>query len=489
MGIFGNIMTKLQNFATPGTIPIGDKIFQRNTVEFRDELGYDFGEIQRLLTDEKIYSLIALTASLVSSSFKGVSLLPESRYTDKELTPQEEEILTIADRFVGTAVGLNYKRLFFSLTWNIALHGDEIYIYEYGENENRPGISRLVPVPLDSAYFLDERRKEQNPGETVYNDNILAIRDEQNNVTYYEKEEFEHMSYQNHGIRRTDITGRTTFNVWSLSPGNTLRNMYKWKLKTMENDVAWKNKLMPRILHVLKMPDISPARYPGATQQEKTKNAMEDAKKIMLEYKRQVANDTADADMIETDAVDTKILEANSTNYQLPNETITQINDSFNMPFGISNGQLGGQSGTSMAGELDSVFQSIRIDSISRTIADALGRTLRKQLIIEKPGAIDIINRVYLHVNSMLPVHQHTTARALLDMSYSGVLLKTEMRELMGLPRVPQLPADYFADVQKNDAKDSPAEKQKNETQTNESVSNNNGGPEAQRNTNREQRD
>ena len=53
MGIWKNI---LQIFEDP-TIPIGGKIWKNNTTEFLTPLRYDYTSIEKLLADERVYSI------------------------------------------------------------------------------------------------------------------------------------------------------------------------------------------------------------------------------------------------------------------------------------------------------------------------------------------------------------------------------------------------------------------------------------------------
>ena len=488
MGIFSkyNPITILQSFADTGEIPVGDKIFRMRSKEFTDNLSEKYEDIEKLLNDEKIFSIVALMSSLVQSSYKGIYLKPLDRYTDSELTDDEIKVLKLADDYADPINGLDLQQLFFDFAWDLTLHGEEIFIYDMNKEE---GIKDLKPVALNASYFVESQEQIKKKDTIVSADNILVIkpRNQGSLPKSYKKGEFEHMSYHRRNVWKLDIEGRETFSVYSVIPSKCLQNLYKWKIKTMENDITWKNKLMPRIKHVLKMAGFSAAQYPGKTKAEKNAAALADAKKVILDFKNSTKIDTPDEDLILSDAVTTEILEPKTTSYQDPNNTLQQINNSINTPYGIPNGQLGGAAGASMGAELDSVFESIRVDTIASIIAKTCARVIRKHLIILNPGLKDTINRLYIHIDTSLPVHKHSLARSILALAKSGVVTKAEMREMMKLPRIPQLPKEAMVDVNTG-VRASDAQTTKDLLTEKPGANTNNQGPGAMKNTGESQR-
>ncbi len=486
MGFLDRIRSTIQAFSD-GTIPVGDRIFRLKSNEFKEEQSDRYEDLVKLLNDEKIFSLVALTSSLIQSAYKGIHLRPTDRYTDKTLTPEEIKVLSLADKFADPISGLDFKQLFFDIGWNVAFYGEERYVYMMKKDI---GITELKSVPLNSSYFVDNMSQINNKNVIVRNDNILVVNKNVNetNPDTFKEGEFEHISYHKRGVWKKDIHGRDTYGVYSIAPGKCLQNLYMWKLKTMENDVAWKNKLMPRILHILDMGGISAAGYPGKTKAEKTSAALADAQKITQTFKNNTKIDTPDADLIVSKSVETKILEAQSTNYMAPNDTLNQINGSFNTPFGIPEGQLGGKGGTSMGAQLDSYFESIRIDTIATAISKALTKSLHKHLILNDPGLVDQIERLYVHIDTMIPVHRFEMARTILSLAQSGVVLKTETREMINLPRIPQLPKEDFMEQKESTLRDSPEQEKKDLLSEVPGANTNNEGPGAEKSTSSSQR-
>ena len=486
MGIIDKIRNTIQAFSD-GTIPVGGKILRLKTTEFLDEQSDKYEDITKLLNDERIFSLVALTSSLIQSAYKGIHLKPTDRYTDKTLTKNEIKVLKLGDEFADPISGLDFKQLFFDIGWSIALYGEERYVYMI---EKDKGITELKSVPLNSSYFVDNTEQINSVNTIVRTGNILVVNKNPNNTNpdIIKEGGFEQIAYHKRGVWRRDIHGRDTYGVYPIVPGKCLQNLYKWKLKTMENDVAWKNKLMPRILHELDMGGISAAGYPGKTKAEKNAAALADAQKIIQNFKNNTKIDTPDEDLIVSKSVVTKILEATSTNYMAPNDTLEQINKAFNTPFGIPEGQIGGESGSSMGAQLDSYFESIRIDTIASLISKALTKALHKHLIINNAGLSEEIKRLYVHIDTMIPVHRFEMARTILSLAQSGVVLKTETREMINLPRIPQLPKEDFMEKRQSTLRDSPEQIEKDLLSEVPGANDNNEGPGAEKTTSQSQR-
>lgn len=488
MSIFNQIRGKLSilQYFGEGEIPVGGKLFKFKTKEFSDAPSDKYEDIEKLLLDERVYSIVALMAGLCQYAYKGPQLKPVDRYQDSELTKKEAKVLELADIFTGET-GLDFKTLVFEIAWNVILHGEERFYYAF--DEETKGVSDLVSVPLNASYFVEDKGQIKNKTKQVHNANVLVVNKDNttSDVDTYKLGEFEQIAYHKRGVWRKDIEGRQTYGVYSIVPGRCLQNIVKWKLKTMENDVAWKNKLLPRILHKLKM-GITSSEYPGATKQEKNDAALKDAKKLIQNFKNATKIDTPDEDLIVSDGVDTSILEPSSTSYQDPNNTLMQINNSINTPFGVPPGQIGGASGPSLSSELDSIFETIRVETTVNAIAKVLGKVVRKHLRITNPSLSAEIDRLYIHTDAKLPVHLHSLARSILALAKSGVIIKGELREIMGLPRLPQLPDEAFAKPGGDGLRISDKQTEKDLESEEPGANKNNDTPGGQKNTGENQR-
>jgi hypothetical protein len=477
------IISRIQAFAAADpTIPVNGKIFRSNTVEFSGKLKYDYATIENLVSDERVYSIIALVSSMVEDAFMGAEIRPKNRFTDDKLEKKEEEAIAAADEFCRT---LNIRRKFFEYAWQIITHGD---LFEKITLDGSAGIIELDSIPLNSVRVLERLAQAKTAGvqpQIVKEKLIISkkLKNDINPVVYKEGEYF-HISFKNHGVWRKDIEGIDTYCIYSIPPIATLQRLVNWKIKTIENDISWKNKLLPRWVHKLKMPSIVPSKYTG-TPEEKVSKAKADADKLTDSFKTGFQNLRADDDLIISDAVDSSVLEAKSTNYHQPNETITQINNLLNGPQGLPSGALGGVSGASIGMELSGIFAGLRIKNVVNNIADMITILMQRHVLITNTGVgEDIVNRLFIHSDASLTVEKFEKMKTAISMVSTGMYTKGEIRKSTGHVRLPQLPKDAFPDTDmigkgKQTLKDLEGDVKKEGTDSNQ----NNNSPQGERNT------
>lgn len=474
----------LQKFADP-SIPVGGKIYRMHTNEFVDNLKYDYTSIEKLLEDERVYSIVALVASMVEKSYVGPELMPKNRYTDDKLDEKEEKAITEADKI---ARNLNFKQLFFNYAWQLISHGD---LYESIIKDSN-GVLGLESLPLNSVRSLsNEEQINKLPIDLqIIKENIIAVRKHINDrqPTIYRKGEFIHLSFKNHGVWRKDIEGIDTYGLYSIPPIASLQRLVNWKKKTIENDIIWKNKLLPRIMHKLKMPSIVPSKYVG-TQEDKVAAAKKDADALVTSFISSTKAIRPDDDLVESDAVTTSILEAKSVNYHQPNDTISQINTLLNTPQGIPSGLLGGEAGASMGVELAAIFAGIRIDYIANNIANVVAAVMRMHVALAATSASkEVIDRLFIHIDPALSVEKFEKIKTALSMTATGVFTKGEIRKASGYARLPQLPKEAFPEVDLSNVKQTINNLNSDTKKEKPQSGKNNTSPQAQRNTMEEQR-
>ena len=195
------------------------------------------------------------------------------------------------------------------------------------------------------------------------------------------------------------------------------------------------------------MPSIVPSKYIG-TPEEKVQKATADANRLTMSFTQSVKTLRPDDDITISDAVEATMLEAKSTNYQRPNETIDQINNLLNTPQGISGGFLGGIGGGAVANELSAIFAGIRIDYLVKKIADGLTEVMKRHARIVASGIAneEVIERLFIHTDSALTVEKFEKMKTALAMANTGLFTKSEIRKAAGYVRIPQLPKEVFPD-------------------------------------------
>ena len=477
------IISKIMSFAAADpTIPVSGKIYRHNTTEFSNELKYDYATIEKLVNDERVYSIIALVASMVEDAFQGAEIRPDNRFKDDKLSSKEEKAIEGADNFCRD---LNIRRKFFDYAWQIITHGD---LFEKVTLSGTDGITQLKSLPLNSIRVLEKLAQARTAGvqPQILEEKLIIVKKLKNDINpiVYKEGEYFHISFKNHGVWRKDIEGVDTYGIYSIPPIATLHKLVNWKEKTIENDITWKNKLLPRWVHKLKMPSIVPSKYTG-TPEEKVASAKKDADTLTDSFKSGFQNLRPDDDLIISDAVDSKIEEAKSTNYQQPNETITQINNLLNGPQGLPNGALGAAGGGSLGTELSGIFAGIRIKNVVNNIADMITILMKRHVLITTTEAgEEVINRLFIHVDAALTVEKFEKMKTAISMVSTGVYTKGEIRKSTGYVRLPQLPEDQFPNAEqigegKQTLKDIEGDIKKEGTDSNQ----NNNSPQGERNT------
>jgi len=444
MGILGNFRDNIiQRFSDP-SIPVGGKIWKMSTTEFNLPLKYDYDTIEKLLEDERIFSIVALVSSMVQKAYVGPELHPSDRYTDNEISKDETKALNAA---IEVSRDLKFNQLCFNYAWQLVTHGD---LFEK-IIKNDKGITKLVSLPLSSTRILanESQIRSSGQGAQILEENLITVKKNSNdtNPTVYKEDEYFHISFKNHAVWKKDIEGSDTYGIYSLSPIASLQRLVNWKKKTIENDIIWKNKLLPRILYKLKMPSIIPSKYTG-TQTEKVAAAQKDATLLTDKFINSTRTLRPDDDIVMSDAADAKMLEASSINYHQPNETISQINTFLNTPQGVPSGLLGGETGASMGLELASIFAGIRVDYLVKKVLDALVKVMQSHVrIIASSSKEEVISRLFIHSDPSLTVEKFQKVKTALSMAATGQFTRAEIREASGYTRLPQLPEEAFVKI------------------------------------------
>ena len=427
------------------SIPTGGRLFALRTTEFHDKLKYNYKDIEDLMEDERVYSIVSMVSSMVAKSYVGPELIPEDKYTDAKLDDKEKAAMKSAEKFCRDMKCK--EELFFNWTWQLITHGD---LYERIVKTGG-GISELISLPLNSVRSLanEEQIRKLPQNLQIIEENMISVKNAINDPrpTVYKEGEYIHVSFKNHGVWRDDIEGMKTYGIYSIPPLAPLQRLVNWKKKTVENDIIWKNKLLPRILHKLKMPSIVPSKYTGS-QSDKIKAAKADAALLTDDFISSTKGVRPDDDLVISDAVDTSILEATSTNYAAPNETISQINTFLNGPQGLPSGLLGGESGASMGVELAAIFAGIRVEYLANKVAKAFTTIMKSHVRLAATSAgEDTIDRLFIHVDPALSVEKFEKIKTAMSMAATGCFTKGEIRQATGYARLPQLPKEAFPEI------------------------------------------
>lgn len=437
MGIFKKIKQQFQEHT--GALPAGGTLFGLHTHDTLDRVMYDYDSINKMLYDERVQSIVSLVASMVHNSYGGIQIKPEDKFSDQELTPREREAINLAEMFLSEEYFDGLRKMF-DYAWELTAHGD---LFDRFIIDPELGLT-VQSIPLNTVRVLEDRGQATRRGSEIQilQENFISIRksEQSRELELLPKGEYGHLSYKNYGVWREDIEGTNTYGIYSIPPIASLQKLLKWKNKTIENDIIWKNKLLPRILHRLNMDSIVPMKYMADSQEEKVAKAQADADKLIDNFISKTKIIKPDEDLVISNAVESTMLEASSTNYQKPNETLSQINDFLGTPQGIPSGLLGGQIGASLGLEVAAVVASMRVDIISKRVAGYLGMIVRKHLRLTNASlGDDVINRLYIHVDPSLTVEKFTKVKIGLTMANLGCFTLQEIRQAVGYSALPQM--------------------------------------------------
>ncbi len=462
------------------SIPAGGRIFAMRTTEFHDDLKYDYRTIEALMEDERVYSIVSMVSSMVAKSYMGPELIPKDRYTDSKLDDKEKKAMASAEKFCRD---MKCKETFFNWTWQLVSHGD---LYERIIKTSK-GIEELISLPLNSVRSLanEEQVRKLPQNLQIIEENMISVKRAINDPrpTIYKEGEYIHLSFKNHGVWRDDAEGMKTYGIYSIPPLAPLQRLVHWKRKTIENDIIWKNKLLPRILHKLKMPSIVPSKYTG-TQAEKVTAAKADAALLTNDFISSTKGVRPDDDLVTSDAVETSILEAKTVNYAQPNETISQINTFLNTPQGLPSGLLGGESGASMGVELAAIFAGIRVEYLASKCADAWTEIMKSHVRLDATTAGDeTIDRLFIHTDPALSVEKFEKIKTAMSMASTGCFTKGEIRKATGYARLPQLEKEAFPEIDIPEVTKSLADLNSNTKKEKPGGEQNNTSPKGDRNT------
>ena len=462
-----------EKFAAPHLRPFSFGIGSERPAH--TELSYKYDDMNRLMEDERIYSIVSLCASIAKNSYKGIEILPRDIFKDDELSESEKKAVNEAEKFTRM---INIKDLFFTFAWNILAYGD----YVERIISNKDGITHLEPLPMNNLTVIESKDQLNLTNKIVREPNYYILNEREPNITaIYPKEEILHISHNSRGQWRRDIRNRDTFGIFSIPPIAPLKRMKDWKDNTIIQDKKWKARVIPREHWTVNTEDIIPAMFTaGNTMQEKLQLAQAESQK-RIDAIVKVANDPAsDQSIVTTNDVESKILEPDSTSYADPNDTINQINEALGSTTGVPQAYLGGKSdgyaGLSSVNAINNVRMEVLVDKI-KTGFEYL---IRKHLAIKMSGlGKDTIDRIVIHATTISPQLELEMSKVIINYATTGIFDQHELRKMAGYNSVIQNP--YTIETNKTDT--SPKERTSANMREAENNTYNNTSPKAEVNS------
>ena len=403
---------------------------------FKPSKDYSYEAMTGLIEDDRVNSLIYLIASMASEAYKGITILPKSIYTDTKLTDKEIKLLDEATTF---AKRIHLKDLFFTYSKNGLTYGDYIERMEY----DKEGVQEIKSLPLNCITILPEKKKLEPNVEkiTLMDDSFYCLNESDPTPTFYSKKDIIHFSFDKRGQWRKDILSRDTYGLYSNPPIAVLSKLVKWKEDTIENDIKWRQKMLPKEHFTLNTEEVSLEKFNG-TIEEKIEKSTKATWKILTDFKTVIDDrDNPDKSIITTPSVDSKVLEASGANYATPNETLQQINRQMGGPMGMNEAFLGGEVSTGNGVSTSAMFASMRVSVVCNKIADVLVIPIRKHLRLVFPDIDEKdINRIEIQTNASLSQVILELSKVAMNLGLTGLFSEQEIREILGYSHTTQNP-------------------------------------------------
>ena len=274
--------------------------------------------------DADLWGYLTRIAHMCKQAFSDVYLVDAG----SELDAKETELIEIAQ---ATARKLDFKGEFYDNAFNIMKYGDMVKLM-VRDSEN--GVTELQSLPRRFLTAVETKKQIGDRQATINKANFYVVNEGTDKQVVYEAENCIHIAMNNKSTYIKDLMGRQTFGVWSTSPINTLVWYLEWKINTMINDILWSHRNVPREWHKLDLSQFHPDRFSG-TREERETQAIAAAQAAADAYARNLQARQVDVGIVTDKNTEIEYVEPKSTNYQLPNQKIAQINEAISNAIGL----------------------------------------------------------------------------------------------------------------------------------------------------------
>jgi len=395
--------------------------------------------------DADLRSAITQIAIVCASAFKGVAITGEG-----EVGEGEKKVLAAAQAFFEGMHVETYlddpstvtplRSHIFTTAEDVMKYGDSILQIA---SEAKLGVTAITHLPNERITRV-EAKKDYGvvDASKIYSKGDIYVLDENASLARtkdttaepqpFDKEQIVHIDWNLNNSFTTDILGRMTQGLWSVSPLESLKLLLMWKMNTIHNDLLWRDRMVPRYHHRLDLSAFDPNLYPGTGTQQ-IAAAKKDAQAAIDEYNKQVAEGTPqnplqpDQGFTTGREVEVLVVEPKSTTYASPNEVLNQINESEYNGIGVPAPTIKSFAAIYMASE----FLILRGQYLAEKIASKFNWILHRHLYLQGYNSI-AVKRIRLIVNFILERNMTEKARQIAILSQSKTMSSTELRQLLG---------------------------------------------------------
>lgn len=387
---------------------------------------------QLIIMDERLWSIIELSAIMVKKSYADIRIRPVDA-DDKELTTEEKGALDEAKKF---AEKMDFADLLYHYTIDLWKYGDIVDQIRISGN----GVEELIPLPMNLVTAVDKKSQINNA--LKFQDEVITnpkwyIVDERDvavntKMTILSTDRVLRISFNNRRNWVKDNLGRWTFNVWSNPPISSLYTLIEWKHNLIKNDVMWRNRLMPRVHWKLDLSPFDPSKYAG-THAQKLSSATTDASKAVDDFNETAKQMEADQAITTGMGVSHEMIEPTSTNYTSPNEIISQINSLISSPTGVPDALVGGESKGFTSLLHSTSFTALKSEVYAEKIKKALEDLMRRHVGIVKPATSELVlERLEIRTRLILDRDRTELSKIVANLKGANIFTTDELRAVWG---------------------------------------------------------
>jgi len=371
--------------------------------------------------DADLFGYLSRLAHMCRKAYGGI-------YIDagRKLEPDEEDLLEEARKI---AERLDFPGEFFSTSFDLLKYGDVVKHLIWSVEG---GVTKIETLPRFQLTAVENKGQVGNNTEEIFNANFyVSNENDQSEMQVYDAVACVKCSLNCKSTYMVDLMGRKTYGVWSKPPTRTLLYYIEWKVNTMINDILWSHRNVPREWHKLDLSQFSPDKYTG-TREERERLALAAARNAADAYSQSLQGRQVDVGMVTDKATEIEYVEPKSTNYQQPNEKLSQINEALSNAMGIpAITQRASYASALMSGSF-TVLQALSIADIIRVQFE---QVLRKSVQVKFGKRFDKqLDKLRIRLRLILEKDKTEIMRQVAIMTQTRCFTPTEIRAEWGLP-------------------------------------------------------
>lgn len=400
---------------------------------FQETKQGNFYRIYNAMTevDADLYGYLNRISHMCKQSFADVTI-----DAGRTLEPDEEEL-----RDIGREIArkLEFKSEFYSTAFDLMRHGDVIKHMVWDVDN---GVTKLETLPRTDLTAVGKKEQVGTYNTQIFNDNFFVINERQADKTkVHPADTCIKFPLNDRSTIVTDLMGRTTYGVWSMSPCQPLLYFEEWKVNTMINDILWSHRNVPREWHKLDLSEFSPDKYQG-TREERERQAYAAATTAANKYAQSLQARAVDVGVVTDKGTDISYLEPKSTNYQAPNKKLAQINEALSNAMGLPPVARDTSFASSLMSGSFAILQALSIADIVKT---GFEKAMRKSIFIQYGERYkDLLPKLKIRLKLILEKDKSEIMRQIAIMVESRCFTPTEIRDEWGLE---PLTDDQWAEI------------------------------------------